>query len=84
MANPFTIEIFATSGDPAGIRVVTKTNWSGAGIVFPRELTNEAIKEDHAKRPGVYVLVGDLAEETVYVGEADPVSVRLKQQLAKD
>ena len=45
MANPFTIEIFATSGDPAGIRVVTKTNWSGAGIVFPRELTNEAIKK---------------------------------------
>jgi hypothetical protein len=44
----------------------------------------EVIKEDHAKRPGVYILVGDLAEETVYIGEADPVSVRLKQHLQKN
>jgi hypothetical protein len=84
MANPFTIEIFSTSGDPEGIRIITKTNWSGVGVVFPRELTNEAIKEEYAKRPGVYVLVGDLAEETVYIGEADPVAIRLKQHLTKD
>ena len=45
---------------------------------------NEVIKEDFADTPGVYVLVGDLAEETVYIGEADPVSVRLKQHLSKD
>jgi hypothetical protein len=84
VANPFTIEIFSTSGDPAGIRIITKTNWSGVGVVFPRELMNEAIKEDYAKRPGVYLLVGDLAEETVYVGEADPIAVRLKQHATRD
>ena len=42
------------------------------------------LREEYARRPGVYVLVGDLAEETVYIGEADPVAVRLKQHLAKD
>ena len=84
MANPFTIEIFSTTGDPQGVRIIQKTNWSGVGVVFPRESIAEVIKEEHAKRPGVYILVGDLAEETVYIGEADPVSVRLKQHLQKD
>ncbi len=84
MKNPFTIEIFSTTGDPQGVRIIQKSNWSGVGVVFPRESVAEAIKEDHAKRPGVYILVGDLAEETVYIGEADPVSVRLKQHLQKD
>jgi hypothetical protein len=84
MPHPFTIEIFSTTGDPQGIRVIQKTNWSGVGVVFPREKIEEAIKEEHAKRPGVYILVGDLAEETVYIGEADPVDVRLKQHLQKD
>lgn len=84
MANPFTIEIFSTTGDPQGIRIIQKTNWSGVGVVFSRENISEVIKEQHAERPGVYILVGDLAEETVYIGEADPVSVRLKQHLQKD
>lgn len=84
MANPFTIEIFSTTGDPQGIRIIQKSNWSGVGVVFPRESIVEVIKEDHAKRPGVYILVGDLAEETVYIGEADPVATRLKQHLQKD
>lgn len=84
MANPFTIEIFSTTGDPQGVRIIQKSNWSGVGVVFPRESVAEVIKEDHAKRPGVYILVGDLAEETVYIGEADPVATRLKQHLQKD
>jgi hypothetical protein len=84
MSNPFTIEIFSTSGDPQGIRIIQKSNWSGVGVVFPRESISDVIKEEHAKRPGVYILVGDLAEETVYIGEADPVSTRLKQHLQKD
>ena len=84
MSNPFTIQIFSTTGDPQGIRIIQKTNWSGVGVVFPRESIAEVIKEEYAQRPGVYILVGDLAEETVYIGEADPVAVRLKQHLQKD
>ncbi len=84
MSNPFTIQIFSTTGDPQGIRIIQKTNWSGVGVVFPRDSIAEVIKEEYAQRPGVYILVGDLAEETVYIGEADPVAVRLKQHLQKD
>lgn len=84
IANPFTIQIFSTTGDPERIRIIEKTNWSGVGIAFPREEVNEVIKEEHAKRPGVYMLVGDLAEETIYIGEADPISDRLKQHKQKD
>ena len=58
------------------------------GVVFPRDSLNEVLNEDYTQdytqRPGVYILVGDLAEETIYVGEADPISVRLKQHLKKD
>ena len=84
MSNPFTIEFFSTTGDPQGVRIIQKTNWSGVVVVFPRESITEVVKEEHAQRPGVYVLVGDLAEETVYIGEADPISARLKQHLQKD
>lgn len=84
MPNPFTIQIFSTNGDPQGTRIIQKTNWSGVGVVFYRENLTEVIKEDYAKSPGVYILVGDLAEETVYIGEADPISARLKQHLQKD
>jgi len=84
MSNSFTIHIFSTTGDPQGLRIIKKTNWSGVGVVFSRESVAEAIKEDHAKSPGVYILVGDLAEETVYIGEADSVSVRLSQHRQKE
>lgn len=84
MANPFTIEIFSTTGDPQGIRIIQASNWSGVGVVFPRESISEALLEEHAKRPGVYILVGELAEETVYIGEADAISVRLKRHRQKD
>ena len=35
---PFSITLFATTGDPEGIRHVDKSNWSGYGVVFNREL----------------------------------------------
>jgi len=35
---PFSITLFATSGDPEGIRHLDKSNWSGYGVVFNKEL----------------------------------------------
>jgi hypothetical protein len=84
MTNPFTIQIFSTTGEPKGIRIIEKTNWSGIGVAFPREQLSEVITEEHANRPGVYILVGDAAEETIYIGEADPIGIRLKQHLQKN
>jgi hypothetical protein len=85
MTTPFTIKMFSVTGDPEGIRVLTKTNWSGLGIVFPKSelasLAQHAHVAEHLKRAGVYVLVGDVAEQTVYIGEADIVGDRLKQHV---
>jgi hypothetical protein len=87
MTTPFAIEIFSVTGDPEGIRVISKTNWSGIGVAFPRsqltELKAHDFIRDYMKRAGIYVLIGDLAEQTVYVGEADPVMDRLKQHQAR-
>lgn len=82
MADPFAIEIFSTTGDPEGVRLIQKTNWSGIGVVFPRSMVAQVLAEEHADRPGVYVLVGDAADETLYIGEADPVGHRIKQHVA--
>lgn len=34
---PFSITLFATTGDPEGIRHVDKSNWSGYGVVFTKD-----------------------------------------------
>jgi hypothetical protein len=34
---PFSITLFATTGDPEGIRHLDKSNWSGYGVVFNRD-----------------------------------------------
>ena len=36
-ANRTTIRIFVPDGDPEGLRIIDRMNWTGLGIVFPRE-----------------------------------------------
>lgn len=33
---PFSIKIFVPDGDPDGLRIVEKSNWTGEGVVFNR------------------------------------------------
>lgn len=82
MSSPFSITIFSTTGDPEGIRHVDKSNWSGFSVVFPREKIANLKSDDSFKLAGVYMLVGNAAEETIYIGEADPVGERLKNHVA--
>lgn len=83
MQTPFSITLFATTGDPQGIRNVDKSNWSGFGVVFPKELFQQLKHEPGFDRAGIYILVGNAAEETIYIGEADPVGDRLKSHVAR-
>lgn len=70
----FSVRIFIPSGEPEGLRVVEKSNWSGQGLVFPRSLycaEGERLKLAHI---GVCMLFrsgesGELA--SVHVGEGD-------------
>lgn len=79
---PFSITLFATTGDPEGIRHVDKSNWSGYGVVFTRELFHLLKLEPGFSQAGIYILVGNAAEETIYIGEADPVGDRLKNHVS--
>ena len=41
---PFYIRILVPTGNPDGLRIVEKSNWSGVGIVFNRSNFKEAVK----------------------------------------
>jgi hypothetical protein len=36
MSHPYSIRIFLPGGDPAGLRTIEKSNWTGAGLMIPR------------------------------------------------
>jgi len=36
MLKPYTIHIFVVDGDPEGVKIVYRQNWTGWGIAFPR------------------------------------------------
>jgi hypothetical protein len=67
--HPFSITLFATTGDPEGIRHVDKSNWSGCGVVFTKDLSR-GLREPGIDQAGLYILVGNAAEETIYIGYA--------------
>jgi len=76
----FSVNVFIPSGDPDGIKVVEKSNWTGRGLVVPRAIYSESRGRDELGRTGVYLLVGPSEVSTLpmlYVGEGDPVKDRL-------
>ncbi len=82
MSKPYSIKVFLPAGDPDGLRIVEKSNWTGQGLVFPRAQFAELRQRPELKRTGVYVLWGP--GETgqllrLYVGEGDGVLTRLEQ-----
>lgn len=80
----FSVNVFLPTGDPEGLKVVEKSNWSGRGLVIPRPIFGESKSREELSRTGVYLLVGPSeasALPTVYVGEGDPVRPRLEQHV---
>lgn len=78
----FSVRLFLPGGDPDGVKTVEKSNWTGRGLVIPRSLFAETRSRDELVCTGVYILVG-LDEKSqlprVYVGEGDPIGLRLDQ-----
>ena len=72
---PFSIKIFVPSGDPEGVRIVTRDDWPGKAVVFPRELLGEVKGRKEFQQPGVYLLAGG---KKLYIGEGDPLGDRLE------
>lgn len=78
----FSVRIFIPSGEPDGLRIVGKSNWTGQGLVFPRSLFAETRERRELMGTGVYVLWGpDESSQLprVYVGEGDGVQARMAQ-----
>ena len=81
MATPYSIRIFLPSGEPNGLRIMERANWTGVGVVFSRSGFQEAIRRGELAQAGVYLLFDrpeDGSLPTVYIGEGDPVPERLK------
>jgi hypothetical protein len=81
MTDPFTIRIFVPDGDPEGLRIIDRMNWTGLGIVFPRtDWPKIRLRPDFSK-PGVYILIGYVSDDddlpTLYIGQGDTVRTRL-------
>lgn len=84
MADPFTIRIFVPDGDPEGLRIIDRMNWTGLGIVFPREDWPEIKQRSDFSRPGVYILIGYVTDDdlpTLYIGQGDVVRARLESHV---
>ena len=89
MSDAFTIRIFVPDGDPQGVRLIDRMNWTGIGLVFPRVKWPEIKPRSEFLRTGVYILVGYMGADddlpTIYIGQADGLRNRINSHfLNKD
>ena len=86
MSAPYSIKIFLPAGEPNGLRILERPNWTGVGVAFGRTGFKEAATRPELKRTGVYILVGESSDESplpmLYIGEGDPILDRLKMHNA--
>jgi hypothetical protein len=85
MVDPFTIRIFVPGGDPEGVRLIDRMNWTGLGIAFPRSKWIDVRQRSEFTRTGVYILVGHPEDDlpTIYIGQGDDVKVRIESHAQK-
>jgi hypothetical protein len=84
---PFSMKIFLVDGDPEGLKIVEKSNRTGAAVVFSRaNFLDAAKRRSEFQQTGVYILVGPSERSNlpvIYIGEGDPVKPRLNEHYAK-
>ena len=72
---PFSIRIFVPDGDPDGLRLVEKSNWTGVGVVFNRTNYKDVAARPEFDKTGVYVLFGSEQDSSL------PTSTSVKATL---
>lgn len=78
----FSVRIFLQDGHADGVRIVSRSKWSGRGLVIPRAAFAEELGRAELKDPGIYLLVGVTAaadRPALCIGAADPVCAGLAQ-----
>ena len=87
MPDPFTIRIFVPDGDPEGVRLVDRMNWTGVGVAFPRVKWQEIKQRREFLRTGIYMLASYSGENNdlpkIYIGQADGVRDRINSHFKK-
>lgn len=82
MPEPFTIRIFVPDGDPEGVRIIDRMNWTGVSIAFPRSEWRKIRNRAEFDKTGVYILVGYQEAEdelqTLYIGQGDGIKNRIE------
>jgi Domain of unknown function (DUF4357) len=80
MTHPsFVISILLLDGHPEGGKLIEKSNWNGCGLSIPRSLFSNYKNRPELKKPGVYLLLGDMGvDKSIYIGEGDPLLDRLQ------
>lgn len=76
----FSVRIFIPDGEPQGLRIIEKSNWTGRGFLFPRSLYSDVRDRDELARTGVYLLWAPSESEQLpraYIGEGDTLRPRL-------
>lgn len=78
-----TIELFLVNGTADSLTTAELSNWNGKAIKIPRTEVAECERED-IQGVGVYFLFcqEDDGTDSVYIGEAENVLIRLKQHLS--
>lgn len=82
-----TIKLFLPNGDAQSLRLAEISNWTGKALAAPRTELEALLEREETSQAGVYFLVGTNAESNkprAYIGEAEDVGKRLKQQREKE
>lgn len=87
MNSSATIKLFLLFGDPKKLRTAEISNWSGKAFAAPRTDLDHLLPREELSKPGIYFLLGvdpTDGKAMAYIGEAETVASRLKQQKSKD
>lgn len=83
MPEAYTIRIFVPNGDPEGLRIIDRLDWTGCGFAFQRGNWPDLKGRPELAGPGVYVLVGASEKSAdlpaVYIGQAGKLEIRIEQ-----
>jgi hypothetical protein len=82
-----TIKLFFPKGDTQGLCMAELSNWTGKALAAPRSELDDLLDRPELTGPGVYLLLGpdpQTGTRAAYIGEAELVRDRVKQQCEKE
>ena len=83
MADAFTLRIYVPDGDPDGVRIIDRMNWTGRGFIVPCDQWIKVKARPDLTQHGVYILIGYETDELLndlqvaYIGQTDNVLKRI-------